>query len=145
MEGRKEEQKGILSALEDEAKEVLEKQEEINVSWTDVGSEPPTQCSLIIVFSYLQESVKKYEEELTQLKGEIEAIERQEAGVQEAILDLKHELDKYNSKLKDSQQKIKYYQKEVRQFHVFANIFVYLIINASLFNQFEFKISEVCF
>ncbi len=54
------------------------------------------------------------ESNLQQLKSEIEEIEKQDAGVQEAMMDLKHEQEKYGSKLKDSQKKIKYYQNEVR-------------------------------
>lgn len=33
----------------------------------------------------------------------------------EGMVDLKHELEKHSSKLKDCQQKIKHYQNEVRE------------------------------
>lgn len=55
----------------------------------------------------------EHEKTLQQLKSGIEAIEGEEAGVQEKLMDLKHELDKHSTKLKDSQQRIKYYQNEV--------------------------------
>ena len=58
----------------------------------------------------------QHESSLHRLKSEIEEIERQEAGVQEAMMDLKHEQDKYSTKLKDSQKRIKYYQSEVRPY-----------------------------
>lgn len=55
----------------------------------------------------------KHEATLQQLKSEIEDLEEQEAGVQESLLDLKHELERHSTSLKDSEKKIKYYQNEV--------------------------------
>lgn len=55
----------------------------------------------------------KHEKTLQQFKSEIEGLEEQEAGVQESLLDLKHELEQYSTSLKDSEKKIKYYQNEV--------------------------------
>ena len=57
----------------------------------------------------------QHETTLRQLKSEIEKIESEEAKVQEAMMDLKHEQDKCNSKLKESQKRVKYYQNEVRE------------------------------
>lgn len=54
-----------------------------------------------------------HEKTLQQLKSEIEAIEAEEAGVQGGMVDLRHELERHNLKLKDCQQKVKHYQNEV--------------------------------
>lgn len=56
----------------------------------------------------------EHEKTLQQLKSEIEALEAEEAGLQEGMMDFKHELEKHSLKLKDCQQKMKYYQNEVR-------------------------------
>ncbi len=54
------------------------------------------------------------EVQLLELKKEIESFDSQETEVQGSLVDLRHEVDKYNSRLKDNQQKIKHYQNEVR-------------------------------
>lgn len=56
------------------------------------------------------------EKELSKLKGELETLEKEEGEVQTAMVDLRHERDKHASKLKDCQQKIKYYKAEVSMY-----------------------------
>ena len=55
----------------------------------------------------------EHEGTLQQLKAEIEGLEAEEASVQAGMVDFKHELEQHSIKLKDCQQKIKYYQNEV--------------------------------
>lgn len=50
---------------------------------------------------------------LDQLKGEVEAIETEEAGIRSGLVDIKHELDKYISKMRDNSARIKHFQNEV--------------------------------
>ena len=57
--------------------------------------------------------MKQHEVVLDRLKGEIEAIEEQEKGVQEGLVDLRHELERYATKMKENQQKIRHFQNEV--------------------------------
>lgn len=53
------------------------------------------------------------EKELLQLKGELEGLEKEEGEMQAAMVDLRHGRDKHATKLKDCQQKMKYYMSEV--------------------------------
>ena len=57
--------------------------------------------------------MKQHEEVLERLKAEIEAIDEQENGVKEGLMDLRHELEKYTTKMKENQQKIRHFQNEV--------------------------------
>ena len=50
---------------------------------------------------------------LQKLKQEVEAVEAEEALVQSKLMDAKHELEKYTTKLKENQQKIRHFQNEV--------------------------------
>ena len=61
----------------------------------------------------LQSELKQLEGVLKQQKSEIEAIEDREAEEQSKLVDLKHELEKYASKMKENQQKIRHFQNEV--------------------------------
>ena len=62
--------------------------------------------------------MKQHEEVLERLKAEIEAIGEQEKGVQERLVDLRHELEQYVTKMKENQQKIRHFQNEVRRFRL---------------------------
>ena len=58
--------------------------------------------------------MSEHEGTLQQLKVEVEELESGEGEMKASLVDLRHELDKYNTKLKDGEQKIKYYKGEVR-------------------------------
>ena len=59
--------------------------------------------------------MKQYTDVLNKLKGEIEAIEAEEASLQSGLVDVKHELDKYVTKMKENQARIKHFKNEVRE------------------------------
>ena len=58
--------------------------------------------------------MKQHEEVLEKLKKEIEGMEDEETEVQGRLMDIKHELEKYLTKMRENQQKIKHFQNEVR-------------------------------
>ena len=53
------------------------------------------------------------EKELLHLKSELEGLEKKEGEMQATMVDLRHGRDKHLTKLKDCEQKIKYYTREV--------------------------------
>ena len=55
------------------------------------------------------------EKELLMLKGELEGLEKEEMELQATMVDLRHEKDKHLTRLKDVQNKMKYYTSEVRE------------------------------
>ncbi len=62
-----------------------------------------------------QESAVEYGGILDALKREVEAIEGEETGLQSGLVDVKHELDKYVSKMRENNARIKHFQNEVSQ------------------------------
>ena len=61
----------------------------------------------------LQDTLQQCNKEMLDLKAEIDSIEGEETAVKEALVDLKHELSKHNTDLKNCQNNIKYYMAEV--------------------------------
>ena len=53
------------------------------------------------------------EESLEGLKKELEAVEQEESKLRGKEVDIKHEVDKYEAVLKQNQEKVKHWQKEV--------------------------------
>ena len=58
------------------------------------------------------------EESLKNLRKELEAVEQEENKLRGQEVDIKHEMDKYESVMKDNQNKEKHWQKEVCWVHV---------------------------
>ena len=57
------------------------------------------------------------EESLENLRKELEAVEQEENKLRGQEVDIKHEMDKYESVLRDNQNKQKHWQKEVCWVH----------------------------
>ena len=114
-ETKRESLKEELTALEEEAKEVIQRQEELRVSGHFCAHKRMHTYTHTHTHAHThsQESVKQYEEVLQKLKQEVEAVEAEEALVQSKLMDAKHELEKYTTKLKENQQKIRHFQNEV--------------------------------
>ncbi len=55
----------------------------------------------------------EYGATLDALRGEVDALEGEEAGLQSGLVDVKHELDKYMSKMRENNARIKHFQSEV--------------------------------
>ena len=53
------------------------------------------------------------EEFLEFLKKEVAVVEQEETKMKSKEVDIKHEVEKYESVLKENQQKVKHWQKEV--------------------------------
>ena len=53
------------------------------------------------------------EESLECLKKEVTVVEQEETKMKSKEVDIKHEVEKYESVLKENQQKVKHWQKEV--------------------------------
>lgn len=53
------------------------------------------------------------EESLEFLKKEVAVLEQDETKMKSKEVDIKHEVEKYESVLKENQQKVKHWQKEV--------------------------------
>ena len=53
------------------------------------------------------------EESLEGLRKELEAVEKEENKLRAQEVDIKHEVEKYETVLKENQQKVKHWQKEV--------------------------------
>lgn len=53
------------------------------------------------------------EESLEFLKKEVAVVEQEETKMKSKEVDIKHEMEKYESVLKENQQKVKHWQKEV--------------------------------
>lgn len=53
------------------------------------------------------------EESLEFLKKEVAVVEQEETKMKSKEVDIKHEVEKYESVLKENQQKVKHWQKEV--------------------------------
>lgn len=53
------------------------------------------------------------EESLEFLKKEVAVLEQEETKMKSKEVDIKHEVEKYESVLKENQQKVKHWQKEV--------------------------------
>lgn len=64
-------------------------------------------------FQFKQALVVERETELSDLKRQLDVLEKEEGEVQASMVDLRHERDKHTTSLKDYQQKIKYYKNEV--------------------------------
>ena len=58
------------------------------------------------------------EESLENLRKELEAVEQEENKLRRQEVDIKHEMDKYESVLRENQNKQKHWQKEVCWIHV---------------------------
>ena len=98
-------------SLETEAKQIIAEQEGIAVS-----TGPYYSCSqLVILLIYIvQEELNKLDNELIELKDEILKCEEEQQKLNDQILDHQHEQEKYLTVMKENQQKIKYYNSEVR-------------------------------
>ena len=57
--------------------------------------------------------MSEMEESLEELRKELEAVEKEENKLRAQEVDIKHEVEKYETVLKENQQKVKYWQKEV--------------------------------
>ena len=53
------------------------------------------------------------EEFLERLRKELDAVDQEESKLREQEVDIKHELEKYETVLKENHQKVKHWQKEV--------------------------------
>lgn len=53
------------------------------------------------------------EESLEFLKKEVAVVQQEETKMKSKEVDIKHEVEKYESVLKENQQKVKHWQKEV--------------------------------
>lgn len=62
----------------------------------------------------VQEEIDKLDAELLKLKDEILKCEEEQQKLNNQILDYQHEQEKYLTVMKENQQKIKYYNSEVR-------------------------------
>lgn len=60
-----------------------------------------------------QQEMSAMEESLEGLKKELEAVEQEESKLRGKEVDIKHEVDKYEAVLKQNQEKVKHWQKEV--------------------------------
>ena len=58
--------------------------------------------------------MSEMEESLEGLRKELEAVEKEENKLRAQEVDIKHEVEKYETVLKENQQKVKHWQKEVR-------------------------------
>ena len=57
--------------------------------------------------------MSEMEESLEALRKELEAVEKEENKLRAQEVDIKHEVEKYETVLKENQQKVKHWQKEV--------------------------------
>ena len=57
--------------------------------------------------------MSEMEESLESLRKELEAVEKEENKLRAQEVDIKHEVEKYETVLKENQQKVKHWQKEV--------------------------------
>ena len=57
--------------------------------------------------------MSEMEESLEGLRKELEAVEKEENKLRAQEVDIKHEVEKYETVLKENQQKVKHWQKEV--------------------------------
>lgn len=69
--------------------------------------------TVLIICLYLQQEMSAMEESLGNLRKELEAVEQEESKLREQEVDIKHEVEKYETVLKENQQKVKHWQKEV--------------------------------
>ena len=67
----------------------------------------------LLCLLYTQQEMSEMEESLEGLRKELEAVEREENKLRAQEVDIKHEVEKYETVLKENQQKVKHWQKEV--------------------------------
>ena len=65
--------------------------------------------------SVLQEAIKEAEVELKGVQAEMAKIEDEEKNMQKGQIEIKHELEKYETVVKDNSLKIKHWKKEVKK------------------------------
>lgn len=61
----------------------------------------------------MQQEMSAMKESLEVLGKELAVVEQEEAKLRSQEVDIKHEVEKYETVLKENQQKIKHWQKEV--------------------------------
>ena len=66
----------------------------------------------------VQVDLKEMEEVMLKMKGEIETMETEEAGKNEKLMDVRHELEKYVAKMKENQHKVNHFKAEVHTYYV---------------------------
>jgi len=59
------------------------------------------------------------EESLEVLRKEVAELEQEETKMRSQEVDIKHEVEKYETVLKENQQKVKHWQKEVCSYYFF--------------------------
>ncbi|KAL5490795.1 hypothetical protein EMCRGX_G015979 [Ephydatia muelleri] len=91
LEAKVEETKGVLTNLEEEARDIVAKQQGIHTSMRDL------------------------EQRLEQRKAELLELDKQENDAEVKLIDLKHSLETYNTKVKENLQKIKHFQNEMKK------------------------------
>ena len=57
--------------------------------------------------------MKELEQRLEQRKAELQELDKCESEAESKLVDLKHSLETYNTKVKENLQKIKHFQNEV--------------------------------
>ena len=70
--------------------------------------------------------MKEAETALNEVKAEVAKLEDEENQLQKDVVDVKHELEKYENIMKTNQQKIKHWKKEVC-FRIWCGLFHFFI------------------
>ena len=65
------------------------------------------------MYSFTQEEMSAMKESLECLGKELAVVEQEETKMRSKEVDIKHEVEKYETVLKENQQKVKHWQKEV--------------------------------
>ena len=76
------------------------------------------------MYSFTQEEMSAMKESLECLGKELAVVEQEETKMRSKEVDIKHEVEKYETVLKENQQKVKHWQKEVYQLPHFIILLV---------------------
>lgn len=68
---------------------------------------------LAFLFVHIQQEKSAMEGSLEELRKEVAELEQEETKMRSREVDIKHEVEKYETVLKENQQKVKHWQKEV--------------------------------
>lgn len=104
---------GVLSSLEEEAKGIIAKQEEIHVRSDVVCEVSALVTGLCLLLWAWQAAMLERESLLEELKKQLEEMGRVEQQQQTKRMDLMHEMEKYAAKMKENSSKIRHFTAEV--------------------------------
>ena len=85
------------------------------IFWNNINIE---DC--ILLGCSLQDEMKGMEETLEGIRGEISKLEKEEETLAKENVEVKHELEKYETVIKENTQKMKYWKKEVGNHWIYA-------------------------